>query len=1466
MQIYFFFNSKNFFIFLYIQIINIMSKILGLDLGTNSIGWAIIEKDQTQYSVLNKGVRIFSEGVKSEKGIESSKAAERTAFRSARKIKFRRKLRKYETLLALAKNKMCPLRLEEVIDWRKSNFKHYPLNPEFLKWLQTDDKIGINPYYLRDKASKQTASLQELGRALYHIAQRRGFLSNRLDQSAEGIIEFHAPNIENIIEEADSLTELKVELKNYFITLDILEKSAKDTDEGEKKLKSLYNALDKITNANASSLDSAKTQIIDRLNKIENLGEVKKDISDISKAITEGGFKTLGQYFNSLYNNGKIRNKHTAREEHYLNEFEYLLEKQNISGINKTENLPEKRYTGLAKELYRAIFFQRPLKSQKGLIAKCSFEKSKSRCAISHPAFEEYRMWTYINTIKIKTPSDDVLRFLTSDEKNKIIPKFLRKKDNFNFEDLAIELIPKGKTFSFSKSSNAKNAEYIFNYKHKDTVSGSPVSASFKNIFGDNWNTIIFSYQTKNKENKDINHSINYLDLWHLLYVSTSNSYLYDFALNKLKLDEKKANSFSKIRLKKDFGNLSLNAINKITPFLKQGLKYSHAVFMANLLKIVDKNIWSKPLEQEKIKAAIAQIIDNHSIENDKLEIVNSIIKNAKANGEYYSLEAEKFYFEDITKKTKSFFNYYAIQDSTIQEQINQELFKLVITQLKKYEFLSIKRIDEKVKEFLLGNNSDGEVFCNNQEKLNLLYHPSDMEVFKRKIIKDENGNEQVVLGSPLVSSIKNPMAMRALHQMRKVLNQLILRGEIDTKTKVHIELARELNDANKRKAIQDFQNENKKKREDYKKEIKKLYFEECKQEIEPTEDDLLRYQLWIEQGKKEIYEEGKNISIADIIGSNPKYDIEHTIPRSISQDNSLMNKTLCSIHFNRQIKKNKMPIELSNHNDILLRVNHWKVEAEKIQNEIDSITKSIKAAATKDAKDRKIRKRHFLTMQKEYFQGKYYRFEQKEAKTGFKNSQIPDTGIITKYSRAFLASYFNRVESVKGGMVAEFRKIWGLQERKTYFNDSENTAKSRDKHTHHTVDAITIACMTKEKYDILASAWNLEEGEQLTEARKILAASKPWPTFTEDLKKWEDEILVSHYTPDNVKKQSKKVVRIRGKKQYLAETEKDSNGKFIAKKDTSGKVIYKLNEKGQKIPRIKTGDTIRGSLHLDSIYGAIKKPSDQDGPLQYVIRKDLYSIKESDINNIVDQEVKQKIQKAKEDKVLVFSSNAQQKNKIEGTVWMNQEKQIPINKVRIYANSVKNPLHIKKHQPLSISRHPHKQMVYGQNESNYAMALYEGIDKSNKIKRSCTLVNLFDAAQYFKHSNQAKEIYPLVPEKDENQLPLKYILTKGIMVLMYDKSPEELFEMPLEKLVERLYEITQLDIEASGIKLLHHTEAREKKVITESMGLKVGMKGGKNLGEYKKFPWLKIAPNAFDCLVEGYDFNFSADGKIKFK
>lgn len=54
-----------------------MAKILGLDLGTNSIGWAVVEKERdSEFQLVDKGVRIFQEGVKIEKGQESSKAAE----------------------------------------------------------------------------------------------------------------------------------------------------------------------------------------------------------------------------------------------------------------------------------------------------------------------------------------------------------------------------------------------------------------------------------------------------------------------------------------------------------------------------------------------------------------------------------------------------------------------------------------------------------------------------------------------------------------------------------------------------------------------------------------------------------------------------------------------------------------------------------------------------------------------------------------------------------------------------------------------------------------------------------------------------------------------------------------------------------------------------------------------------------------------------------------------------------------------------------------------------------------------------------------------------------------------------------------------------------------------------------------------------------------------------------------------
>ena len=1480
-----------------------MAKILGLDLGTNSIGWAIVDKDGNDFSLVDKGVRIFSEGVKSEKGIESSRAAERTAFRSARKLKYRRKLRKYETLKVLSENGMCPLSFEEVEEWKKSGFKKYPLNPEFLKWLRTDEDQNINPYVFRDRASKQKISLFELGRAFYHIAQRRGFLSNRLDQSGDGVLEKHCPEIISLIEDCNSNTEIIVGLKDYFYDTGILDETSKDgfvkdLDEGDKELKKIYNSLKIILKKNENKFVAAKEEIIVRLNKKEDLGKVKGKIKDISQAMIDGNFETLGQYFFSLYNKSKIRNQYTSREEHYLKEFDVICSTQGIGEIIADELLPEKKYNGLAKDLYRAIFFQRPLKSQKGLIGKCSFEKSKTRCAISHPDFEEYRMWTYLNTIKIGTQSEKTLRFLSQEEKQSLIPKFLRKKDNFNFEDLAKELIPKGATFNFYKSTKATEVNYLFNYKPYDTVTASPVSASLKNIFGDDWKTKNISYKTINSKGIEVSRTVDYKDLWHLLSVSTSDIYLFQYAKEKLGLDDKNAKAFSKIRLKKDFASLSLNAITKILPYVREGLLYSHAVFMANIESIVDESIWNDSNQRKFIQDKIAEIIENHAFENGKLEAINSLIKECKTVGAFYSKEAESIYKSDLDKKLIPFVKFHEIESD--KEAILNELFPVLIEQLKKQEYIKINRLDEKVLDFIKGKNDDGEIFCTNEKRINKLYHPSDIEVFKKKIIKDEFGNEKVVLGSPLTSSIKNPMAMRALHQLRKVLNTLIFEGQVDEKTIIHIEMARELNDANKRKGIQDYQNEIKKNREEYAKDIRKLYFEECKKEIEPTEDDLLRYQLWLEQNRQEIYEDGRNISICDIIGTDPKYDFEHTVPRSRSQDNSQMNKTLCSKDFNRIIKGNKMPFELSNHLEILQRIAHWKEESDNLTREIEIISRSIKAAATKELKDKKIRRRHYLTLKRDYLEGKYQRFIDKEPKVGFKNSQISDTGIITKYSQAYLKSYFKRVESVKGGMVAEFRKIWGIQESfqendKKYYHE-----KDRSKHTHHTIDAITIACMTKDKYDVLANAWTHEDKGQINEARKLLADSKPWKTFKEDLKKVEEEILVSHYTPDNVKKQSKKIVRIRGKKQFRDENLLDKKGNAIPNfgkrlnevevlSKVEGKDYFKIQKNNEnlyyeylfdklgniiykKVPIFKQGNTIRGSLHQDSIYGAIKNPLNTE-EIRYVIRKDLESIKASDVESIVDETVKEKVKEAIANKVLLISSNAQQKNKLDGTVWMNEEKQIPINKVRLYANSVKNPLHIKAHSDLSKSRHEHKQKVYGQNDENYCMAIYE-LDG----KRDFELINNFDLAKLIKAD---QGYYPLNKEKElkgkKVQIPIAksnnrdVVLKRGQQVIFYDKEIEK--PKDITEIIDfkgRIYFIEGLSIQripsVSGnvneygvITLRYFKEARKSDEIKKD---NFKPDGAFKLGEIK--PTRKMNHSQFSAFVEGIDFRVLPSGKFE--
>ena len=136
------------------------------------------------------------------------------------------------------------------------------------------------------------------------------------------------------------------------------------------------------------------------------------------------------------------------------------------------------------------------------------------------------------------------------------------------------------------------------------------------------------------------------------------------------------------------------------------------------------------------------------------------------------------------------------------------------------------------------------------------------------------------------------------------------------------------------------------------------------------------------------------------------------------------MNKTLCNRRYNREVKKNRIPFDCPNHQEILVRIQHWKDKYEALNDQMESATRQIRAKRDdKEGKDRLIEKRHLLKLEYDYYKGKHERFTMKEVKEGFKNSQKVDIGIISKLSRTYLASVFPKVYSVKGSTVAEFRK-----------------------------------------------------------------------------------------------------------------------------------------------------------------------------------------------------------------------------------------------------------------------------------------------------------------------------------------------------------------------------------------------------------------------------------------------------------
>lgn len=174
--------------------------ILGLDLGPNSIGWALVEAQPEETGGLRPvglldtahaghpplGVRIFEAGLaRTPQGKEYSRNDARRDARATRRTLSRRKARKRKTRAVLQQAGLLPKEDEALAEL-----------------------MARDPYELRAKALHQRLDDYELGRALYHLAQRRGFKSNRVGDDAKESSELkqEISALMKLIDDSSSLT------------------------------------------------------------------------------------------------------------------------------------------------------------------------------------------------------------------------------------------------------------------------------------------------------------------------------------------------------------------------------------------------------------------------------------------------------------------------------------------------------------------------------------------------------------------------------------------------------------------------------------------------------------------------------------------------------------------------------------------------------------------------------------------------------------------------------------------------------------------------------------------------------------------------------------------------------------------------------------------------------------------------------------------------------------------------------------------------------------------------------------------------------------------------------------------------------------------------------------------------------------------------------------------------------------
>lgn len=1383
-----------------------MKRILGLDLGSNSIGWALVQQnfENKQGQIMAAGSRIIpmDQGVLGdfEKGNTVSQTAERTAYRSTRRLRERHLLRRERLHRVLHILGFLPPHYDSQIDFSKrygkfidnaepkiaynngnfifmnsfnemiEDFKKHQPQLFYKKFNGEESKIPYDwtIYYLRKKALSQKITQQELAWLILHFNQKRGYYQLRGEEETEGNdMEIISSKVLSVIKKNK---DKKYDKYWYDITLEngLVYKAAFYNDlvyswigqerEFVVKRTLLKNGDEKIELSYLPTFDEIAKMDKKQQDKFYQKIKVKTESSI--------GNKTVGAYIydHLLQNpNQKIKGKlvRTIERKYYKDELKAILAKQialqpefftenlladcirKLYRKNETQqqNLLSKDFLHLFLE--DIIFYQRPLRSKKSTIANCTLEKRSyidketnerkdvpiKVCAKSNPYYQEFRVLQWLQNLRIyeiETNREVTAEFIETAQDYEALFNFLMSQKEIDNEGLLKYFLLTKNPQIKDKAAKSELKKYRWNYvydvadnsskKYPMNETGYELQRYLQKVEGLPANFLTFDTTYR---------------LWHLLY-SVKDKVEFEKALKKFaqkyQLNEVSfVDSFKNFKpYPNEYGSFSEKAIKKMLPLMRFGKHWNFKNIDVHTQKRIDDII--NGVANEDIRTIIREKAEKYQLNSETcfqglpLWLAQYIVYNHHAEAtdieKWTSVSDLEAYLED--------FKQYSLRNPIV-EQVVTETLRVVRDIWQQYGGGQANFFDEIHIE--LGRE------LKNTSK--------ERERLSKQNQENENTNLRI---KKLLAELKEDANIQNVRPYSLVQQELL---------KIYEEGVFSSTD-------------------EIEEDIQKI-----RKKAEPTTPEIQRYKLWLEQKYKSPYT-GEVISLTKLFTED--YEIEHIIPQSRYYDDSLSNKVICESAVNK-LKTNQLGLEfIQNHHGEKVRIagnkevtifteEQYKEFVKKYYaNNLAKQQKLLLNDIPEKMVARQLNDTRYISKYISEILSKIVRSDEKDEGVNSKNI-IPCTGKITTALKQDwgLNDVWNEL------ILPRFERMDQLTQTQlfTSYNDrlqknlptvpieySQGFQKKRIDHRHHAMDALVIACVTREHINYMNNQHALDKSKDKKEKqqsridfRTILCEKKnnnwqfkkPWRTFTQEAKEALEHIVVSF----------KQNLRVINKATNYYEKWEEKNGVLVKKK---------VKQEG-------TNWAIRKPLHKETVSGKIvlDRKIGKDKILTATRKAVDITFTEKIISSITDtgiQKILLNYLKYKGSPEVAFSAEGLEELNKNIAQYNDGKKHQPIYKVRIFEEGSKFPL---GETGAKVTKY-----VEAAKGTNLFFGIYQG-----KEKRTYATIPLNEVIE------RQKQGLPSVPERNEKGEPLLFSL-----------SPNDLVYVPMEGEVTETIDFSNLSKE----------------------------------------------------------------------